>query len=74
MQESNINTETRTSRVNLLSKVYIWSVVLEPFYYFILVGPNVTGVSARFSRILQFFVITCLCLKLLVHGVGGIKE
>ena len=68
MQQSNINTEINTSRINLLSKVYIWSVVMEPLYYFTLAPQNVTGVGGNFSRILQFIVITCLCLKMLAHG------
>ncbi|SVB25720.1 uncharacterized protein METZ01_LOCUS178574 [marine metagenome] len=63
MPESNINTETKTSRVNLLTKVYIWSVVMEPFYMFVLVPQNITGIGANFARILQFIVCASLCLK-----------
>jgi hypothetical protein len=68
MQELNINTETKTSRVNLLSKVYIWSVVMEPLYYFFLAPQSITGIGANFSRVLQFIVLLCLCMKLFVPG------
>ena len=60
-----MSTEIETSRVNLLSKVYIWSVVMEPLYYFVMASQHITGVGANFSRVLQFFVVACLCLKLL---------
>ena len=74
MQESNINIDTKTSRVNLLSKVYIWSVVMEPLYYFILASQGITGIGWSVSRILQLFVLTCLGLKLLESGRGRISN
>ena len=64
MQESNINTNSQTSTLKLISKVYVWSVVMEPLYYFILVPQNITGIGANFARIFQFIVIASLCLKL----------
>ncbi|SVE54426.1 uncharacterized protein METZ01_LOCUS507280, partial [marine metagenome] len=45
MQESNVNTETKTSRVNLLIKIYIWSVVMEPFYMFVFAPQGITGIG-----------------------------
>ena len=64
MQESNINTNSETSTLKLISKVYIWSVLMEPLYYFILVPQNITGIGANFARIFQFIVVASLCLKL----------
>ena len=64
MQELNINTNSKASTLKLISKVYIWSVVMEPLYFFILVPQNITGIGANFSRILQFVVVTGLFLKL----------
>jgi len=65
MQESNINTgNSNNSRIKLISKIYILSVVMEPLYYFVLVPQNITGIGANFSRILQFIVVASLCLKL----------
>jgi len=66
MQESKIDTKIETSRVSLLSQVYIWSVVMQPLYYFVLTPQNITGIGVSFSRILQFYVVASLCLKLLV--------
>ena len=55
MQKSNINTDnSNISRIKFISKIYIFSVVMEPFYMFILAPQGVTGIGASFSRILQF--------------------
>ena len=64
MQESNINTDnSNTSRIKFISKIYILSVVMEPFYMFVLAPQGITGIGASFSRILQFIVCASLCLK-----------
>ena len=64
MQESNINTDnSNTSRIKFISKIYILSVVMEPFYMFVLAPQSITGIGASFSRILQFIVCAGLCLK-----------
>ena len=64
MHESNINTDnSNTSRVKFISKIYILSVVMEPFYMFVLAPQGITGIGASFSRILQFIVCASLCLK-----------
>ena len=64
MKESNIITDIRTSKLKLISKVYIWSVVMEPLFYFILAPQNITGIGANFARIFQFIVVASLFLKL----------
>ena len=64
MQESNINTDnSNTSRIKFISIIYIWSVVMEPFYMFVLAPQGITGIGASFARILQFIVCAGLCLK-----------
>ena len=63
MQESNIITDIRTSKLKLISKVYIWSVVMEPLLYFILAHQNLTGIGANFARIFQFIVVASLFSK-----------
>jgi len=64
MQESNINTDnSNTFRINFIIKIYILSVVMEPFYMFVLAPQGFTGIGASFSRILQFIVCASLCLK-----------
>jgi len=64
MQDSNIITDIRTSKLKLISKVYIWSVVMEPLLYFVLVPQNITGIGANFARIFQFIVVASLFLNL----------
>ena len=64
MEKSNIITDIKTSKLKLISKVYIWSVVMEPLYFFILVPQNITGIGANFARIFQFIVVASLFLKL----------
>ena len=68
MQESKIDTKIETSRVSLLSQVYIWSVVMQPLLYFVLAPQNITGIGVSFSRILQFYVVASLFLKLFMPG------
>jgi len=63
MQESIFNTETKSSRVNLLTQIYIWSLVMEPFYMFVFAPQGITGIGASFARILQCIVCASLCLK-----------
>ena len=64
MGELSIITDTKISKLKLISKVYIWSVVMEPLYFFLLAPQNITGIGANFARILQFIVVASLCLKL----------
>ncbi len=51
------------SRLNLITRIYVWSVVLETLLFFILLGQSVAVVGANLSRILQFIVIISLILK-----------
>ena len=64
MQESNINNDnSNTSRINFIIKIYILSVVMEPFYMFVLAPQDITGIGLSVSRILQFIVCASLFLK-----------
>ena len=61
---SSQNINSNTSRIKFITKIYIWSVVIEPLYMFVLVPRSVVGISGNFSRILQLIVVASLCLKL----------
>lgn len=50
--------------LNLTAKLYVWSVVFETLLLFILVGQDVSIVGGNLSRILQFFVILSIVLKI----------
>ena len=54
---------SNTSRIKFISKIYILSVVMEPFYMFVFAPQGITGIGASFSRILQLIVVASLCLK-----------
>lgn len=44
-------------KVNFQTKLYIWSILLEPMLYFVLMSQNVSGIGLNIGRILQFFVL-----------------
>ena len=60
-------------RLNLISKIYVWSVILETLLFFIVVSQDISGVGGNLSRILQFFVIISLFFKLLLKPFSNAK-
>ena len=54
------------TRLNFISKLYVWSVVFETLLFFILVSQDLSGVGGNLSRVLQFGVILALLLKALL--------
>ncbi len=50
-----------------LTKLYVWSVVLEPMLFFVLFASNVTGVTGNVSRLLQAVVVLVLVTRLAVR-------
>jgi hypothetical protein len=55
-------------KVNFLTKLYIWSVVMEPLLFFIVFDQATTGITGNVSRILQFFVVVLVFIRLIVSG------
>ena len=53
----------QTKKLDLISKIYVWSVVFETLLFFVLVSQDVSLVGGNLSRILQFVVIVSLILK-----------
>lgn len=58
------------SKISLITKAYVWSVVLEPLLFFILWDEWTTGIGGNVSRILQGLVIVALILKYFLKPSG----
>ena len=56
--------------MNLLSRVYIWSIVFEPLLFFILFQRALFGVPGNVSRILQLIVVVSLVLRFMSNVIG----
>jgi hypothetical protein len=50
--------------LSIISKLYVWSILLESFLYFVLTHPSTFGFGASVARILQIVVILYLVLKI----------
>ena len=53
-------------KVNLLTKIFVWSIALEPMLYFMVSDPNLIGIGLHFSRILQIVVIFGFITRILL--------
>lgn len=61
-----------TEKISLLSRLYVWSIILEPLLFFVISDRSVAGIGGNISRIFQFFVIIGLLGRLLL-STGRIK-
>jgi hypothetical protein len=55
--------------IPLLSKLFIWSILLEPLLYFTIGGRYSFGVTLSFSRILQMLVVLIWLLDIIIKRV-----
>lgn len=61
--------KTGDIQFNRLGKLYVWSIVFEPLLYFIVVsGQSTLGVGGNWSRFLQFLVLICIGVRVLLKG------
>ena len=51
-------TKTASTSVPLRTRLYVWSVIFEPLFFFVLFGEAAIGVTGSLSRLLQ--MLTCL--------------
>jgi hypothetical protein len=56
-------------RTPLLVQVFVWSIVLEPMLFFVLVDRSFSGVGANISRLLQLAMLVGLALRALAHPI-----
>ena len=54
-----------TEKISSLTRLYVWSIVLEPLLFFVIADRTVAGIGGNISRILQFIVILGLLVRLL---------
>jgi hypothetical protein len=50
-------------KATLISRLYVWSIVLEPMLFFVIASSITTGVGANIARVLQFFVLIGLIVR-----------
>ncbi len=55
-------------KVPLITKIFVWSILLEPLIFFHIVPQNISGVGGSLSRILQFILLSILLLRFLLLG------
>lgn len=69
--------DNQTGKVDLISRLYVWSIVLEPLLLFVMFDATTTGFTANLSKMLQLMVLAGLLLKLLNNslsqGLDGIR-
>jgi hypothetical protein len=54
------------SKLSVVTKLYVWSVIIEPLLFFILLTPDILGVTANVSKLLQFTIFIYLIIKVLI--------
>ena len=61
------------TRLNITSKIYVWSVILEPLLFFVILNQDVAGIGGNISRMLQLIVVLSLFLKIFLMPWKNIK-
>ena len=61
------------NKIPITSKIYVWSVLMEPLLFFVIAGQSVTGVGGNISRLLQLFVVTSLILRAFIIPFDKLK-
>ena len=56
----------RTNQSSKLSKLYVWSICLEPLIFFVVLSPSLLGVTSNLSKLLQLLVLVVLLFKMFV--------
>jgi hypothetical protein len=63
-----------TSKPRLVTKIYIWSLIVEPLLYFVIAsGGQATGIPFSLSRLLQIMVLLSILGKLIGSRVPLLK-
>lgn len=60
-----MTTAVRHGTVRLRARLYVWSVIFEPLFYFVLFEDSVFGITGNLSRLLQLATVILLGLRLL---------
>ena len=49
-------------------KIYVWSILLEPILFLVILDRDITGVGGNLARLLQFIVIIIILIKVLLRN------
>lgn len=52
------------------TRLYVWSVILEPLFFFVLFDEAVLGITGNVSRLLQMATLAVLSVRLTLFAVG----
>ena len=63
-----------TNQISKLSKLYVWSICLEPLLFFIIIDSFLFGTTANVSKILQLLVLVIVFFKMLILHVVKIPS
>jgi len=61
------------NRLNITSKIYVWSVLMEPLLFFVILNQDVAGIGGNISRLLQLIVVLSLFLRIFFMSWKNIK-
>lgn len=56
-------------RVPIHTRLYVWSVIFEPLFFFVLFEESVLGITGNLSRLLQMVTIVVLAFRLLLQAL-----
>ena len=59
------------SQVPVISRIFAWSVVLEPLLFFVLFVQGTSGVTGSAARMLQVAVVATLAVRFVVAVLSG---
>jgi hypothetical protein len=62
---TNLRNSVNYNKVNALSKIYVWSICLEPLMLFLIKNPLI-GLSPNLSRYFQTVVLAGLAIRFLI--------
>jgi hypothetical protein len=54
------------SKLSVVTKLYVWSVIIEPLLFFVVFDPETFGVTANISKLFQFTIFIYLIIKVLI--------
>ena len=72
VNSSQIYVKKHKIEISLISKLYVWSIALEPLLFFIVVDSSLVGITGNISRLLQLTVILLLITKVLLGSFSSL--
>ena len=54
---------SKNTQLPLLARLFVWSVVLEPLLFFIIVDVNLIAIGGHIARFLQYLVVFGFLIK-----------